>query len=137
VHDDAEWRGFCAALEAPALADDARFATNRLRVARREALDAAIEPILRARPAIWWLRVFARHGVGAGLAYDFETFRHHGQVLENGMIARLDTEKWGAISVGGLPWHFSRTPCAVRAPAAPGENTDEILACLPRPAPAA
>ncbi len=131
VHNEREWQGFCAAIEQPALAADPRFVINLLRVRNRDALDAVLEPILRARPAIWWLRVFARNGVAAGLAYDFETFRNHAQILENDMIARLDTPHWGAISVGGLPWHFSRTPCAVRAPAQPGENTGEILAGLP------
>ena len=131
VRGESEWQGFCAAIEQPGLASDSRFATNALRVENRDALDALIEPILRARPAIWWLRACARHGVAAGLAYDFETFRHHAQIVENGMIARLHTPHWGEISVGGLPWHFSRTPGAVRAPAQPGENTDEILAGLP------
>ncbi|MDH3288683.1 MAG: CoA transferase [Betaproteobacteria bacterium] len=130
VHNDREWGEFCAAIEHPALAADSRFLTNQSRVENREALDAAIEPILRARPAIWWLRVLQRHSVAAGLAHDFETFQHHAQILDNEMIARLDTPHWGEISVGGVPWHFSRTPCAVRAPATPGENTEEILASL-------
>jgi len=127
VHSDREWGEFCAALEQPALAADSRFSTNSSRVENREALDALIEPVLRARPAIWWMRVFQRHGIAVGIAHDFETFRHHAQIIENKMIARLDTPHWGEISVGGVPWHFSRTPCAVRAPAMPGENTEQIL----------
>ncbi len=131
VHGDHEWSKFCAAIEQPALAVDPRFLTNQSRVENREALDAAIEPVLQSRPAIWWLRVLQRHGVAAGLAHDFETFRHHAQVIDNEMIARLDTLHWGEISVGGVPWHFSRTPCVVRPPATPGENSEEILAGLP------
>jgi crotonobetainyl-CoA:carnitine CoA-transferase CaiB-like acyl-CoA transferase len=130
AHDEQEWRGFCLALEKPELAGDARFATNRQRVAQREALNALVTPIINARPAIWWLRVFQRHGVPSGLAHHFETFRHHAQVVANDMIARFETPQWGAISVGGLPWHFSGTPCAVTAPAQPGEHTEEVLASL-------
>ena len=130
VHNDREWSKFCAAIEQPTLAADSQFLTNQMRVENREALDALIEPILRGRPAIWWLRVLQRHGIAAGLAHDFETFRHHAQVVDNEMIACLDTPHWGEISVGGVPWHFSRTPCTVRAPATPGGNTEEILASL-------
>jgi crotonobetainyl-CoA:carnitine CoA-transferase CaiB-like acyl-CoA transferase len=36
--DDGSWRRLCAALDLPELADDARFATNRDRVAHRDAL---------------------------------------------------------------------------------------------------
>jgi crotonobetainyl-CoA:carnitine CoA-transferase CaiB-like acyl-CoA transferase len=76
--------------------------------------------------------VFQRNGVPSGLAHDFETYRHHAQVVENGMIARLATD-WGEISVGGLPWHFAATPCEVRAPAQPGQHTGEVIDAL-RPA---
>lgn len=130
AHDDAEWRGFCTAIEKPELPADSRFSTNRDRVAHRDALNGLIAPIIRIRPAIWWLRVFQRHGVPAGMAHHFETYRHHAQVVQNEMIARVATPEWGEISVGGLPWHFARTPCAVRAPAQPGQHTDEVLGSL-------
>jgi crotonobetainyl-CoA:carnitine CoA-transferase CaiB-like acyl-CoA transferase len=130
AHDDGEWRGLCAAIEKPELAYDERFATNRARVTNRKALNALLAPVIAARPAIWWLRIFQRNGVPANLAHHFETFRHHAQVVANDMIACLETPQWGAISVGGLPWHFSGTPCAVTAPAQPGEHTDEVLASL-------
>ena len=127
AHNEAEWAGFCKALERPDLAEDARFANNRLRVEHRAELLAEVEPVFAARPAIWWLRVMQRHGVPCGLAHHFETFRHHQQVVDNDMIARLATRDWGEVSVGGVPWHFSQTPCTVREPARPGEHTDEVL----------
>lgn len=137
VHDQQEWRGFCAAIEQPELAGDPRFATNRDRVAGRDALNGLIAPVIRARPAIWWLRAFQRQGVPAGLAHSFETFRHHAQVIENEMIARLATPQWGEISVGGAPWHFSDTRCKVRSPAQPGEHTAEVAGALHGGRPAA
>jgi crotonobetainyl-CoA:carnitine CoA-transferase CaiB-like acyl-CoA transferase len=121
-----EWREFCAAIEMPELATDARFATNVQRVQARAELDAIIAPVIAKRPAIWWLRAFGRHGVACGLAHHFETFRFHQQIVENEMIAPLDTA-WGEVVVGGLPWHFSGTPCTVLAPPKPGEHTAEIL----------
>ncbi len=130
VHDAAEWRGFCAAIGRPELVADPRFADNRARVAHRDALHAVLEPILRSRPAIWWLRALERHRVPCALAQHFETIRYHTQVCANGMIAELDTPDWGRILVGGLPWHFSRTACSVVPPSRPGEATGEILAEL-------
>ena len=127
AHNEAEWAGFCTALERPDIAEDARFANNRLRVEHRAALLAAVEPEFAARPALWWLRVMQRNGVPCGLAHHFETFRHHQQVVDNDMIARLATRDWGEVSVAGVPWHFSQTPCTVREPARPGEHTDEVL----------
>ena len=130
VHNDAEWQGFCRAVDQPALAADPRFATVRARVERRDELHAVLEPVFKVRPAIWWLRVFQRHSVPAGIAHHFETFRHHRQVVENGMITELQTRSWGEISVAGLPWHFSDTPCVVRESPQPGDHTDEVLAEL-------
>ena len=130
AHDEAEWAGFCAALERPDLAQDARFSSNRLRVGHRAALLALVEPVFATRPAIWWLRILRRHGVPCAIAHNFETFRHHQQVVDNEMIARIATRDWGEVDVAGVPWHFSQTPCRVTEPARPGEHTDEIMAAL-------
>ena len=53
--NDALWRRLCAALEAPALADDERFTTNALRAERAEELADALEAVLQAqgRPTGW------------------------------------------------------------------------------------
>lgn len=49
IQQASEWKRFCATvLQKPALAGDARFATNALRVANRAALDAEIEPVFAA-----------------------------------------------------------------------------------------
>ena len=130
AHDDAEWAGFCAAIERPELARDERFASNLKRVEHRDALNAEVEAVFRTRPAIWWLRVMQRHGVPCGLAHNFETYRQHQQVVMNDMIANLATRDWGAVSVAGTPWHFSQTPCTVREPPRPGEHTAAVIADL-------
>ena len=124
-----EWTGFCAAIEMPELAQDARFSTNVLRVQGRAELDRIVEPVVARRPAIWWLRAFGRHQVACGLAHHFESFRFHQQIVENEMVAPLATP-WGEVVVGGLPWHFAGTPCAVLSPPLPDQHTVEILDAL-------
>jgi len=127
VNSESQWRGFCTALERPGLADDPRFGSNVLRMANAVELDAVVEPLIARRPAIWWIRILQRHGVSCCLEQHFETFRYHEQVRSNGMVAAIPTQNWGEISVGGLPWQFAETPCAVWAPPEPGEHTEEIL----------
>lgn len=127
VHDDAQWQGFCAAIERPDLADDPRFRSNALRVRHRETLDAIVADALRTRPVIWWLRAFERRAVPCMNAQFFETLRHHAQVRENGMIAAVPTPLWGTVLVGGLPWRFTGTPGAVAPPPVPGADTARVL----------
>ena len=121
-----EWTGFCRALEMPELTADARFASNGLRVRNRPELDRIVEPIIAKKPAIWWLRAFSRHDVACGLAHNFEMFRYHQQVVENGMIMPIDTP-WGNVVVAGTPWHFTGTPCAVTSPPVPDQHTSALL----------
>jgi CoA:oxalate CoA-transferase len=132
AHTDAEWRGFCAALERPELAADPRFATNALRVTHRAALDALVEPIVLARPMLWWMRAFERHRVPCALAQQFEQLRYHTQVRDNAMIADVDTGEWGRVVVGGMPWAFAVTPGAIAPPPTPGADTARVLADLAR-----
>jgi crotonobetainyl-CoA:carnitine CoA-transferase CaiB-like acyl-CoA transferase len=129
---EAEFRALARAVNLPALAEDARFATNALRVSNAAALDAALEPAFAACSAVWWLRRLRRDGIPAAIAHEFETFRHHAQVTANGMIAELHTPDWGQVAVAGLPWRFGRTPGAVVPPARPGEDTEAICGPLRR-----
>jgi crotonobetainyl-CoA:carnitine CoA-transferase CaiB-like acyl-CoA transferase len=132
AHDDAQWRGFCEAIGAPALVDDPRFATLQARVRHRTALHDAVAPRIAARPMIWWLRAFGRRGVPCALAQHFEQLRHHVQVRDNAMVAELQTLRRGRVTVGGLPWHFARTPGEVRPAPEPGADTATVLGAAPR-----
>ncbi len=122
-----QWSGFCKALGHPEWAADPRFATNPDRVANRDALDGLVEPLIRERPIIWWLRTFERNAVPVAFAHHFEMLRYHEQVRRNAMIAELDTHDWGRLLVGGLPWHFATTRCAVTQAPVPGEDTETVL----------
>ncbi len=126
VQTPEQWHGFCAALGHPEWAEDTRFSSNRLRLSHRAELDALIAPVIAERPMIWWLRVMGRHSVPCSLAQHFEQIRHHVQIVGNAMIERVQTPGWGEVTVGGLPWHFSRTPGAVRPPPVPGADNETI-----------
>lgn len=127
VHDQVEWAAFCAAVERPELADAPEFRSNGDRVAHRGALDAILEPLFGSRPAVWWLRVFERHGVPCGLAQHFEITRHHAQMLENDMLGRLSSPERGTLVTGGLPWHFSATPGVIVSEPVPSEPLPVVV----------
>lgn len=127
VHDEAQWQGFCRALEGDAWLQDGRFATNALRLRHRDELDALVKPVIARRPMIWWLRAFGRQGVPCALAQHFEQIRHHVQVVANRMVEEVRTPCWGRVVVGGLPWHFARTPGEVRPPPVPGADNEAVL----------
>lgn len=131
-----QWQALCTALAREDLLSDSRFANNRARCANRIVLDEILSGIFSHKPSVWWLRLLRRAGVPCVVAQDYESFRYHQQIVENEMIAELRTDRWGNVSVGGLPWHFDRTPCSVTAPSEPGADTDAILGALSSPAPA-
>jgi len=128
VTSEAQWRGFCSAIERPELADDPRFAHNRARVTNREALLSILEPVFAARPVGHWLRQMAKARVPVAKPTSFDDFQHHCHYREEGMIRRIDTPQWGPLTVSGTPWTFSERPVDIARPPAPGEHTDEILA---------
>ncbi|MGH6859141.1 MAG: CaiB/BaiF CoA transferase family protein [Phyllobacterium sp.] len=131
-----QWQALCKAIEREDLLSDGRFVNNRARCANRDDLDEILSGIFVHKPSVWWLRLMKRNGVPCVVAHDYESFRYHQQIVENEMIADVQTAQWGNVSVGGLPWHFEGTPCSVRAPSEPGADTDEILRPLSDTAPA-
>ncbi len=123
---EAEWRAFCSALGLEGLAADPRFATNRDRVNARALLIPVLEQTFATLASAWACRRLNAAGVPASLFMDYEQQRHHVHFLETGMIVPVDKEPWGELAVGGLPWHFSRTPGIVAPPPFPGEHTQQV-----------
>jgi crotonobetainyl-CoA:carnitine CoA-transferase CaiB-like acyl-CoA transferase len=70
VGHDAQFRALAGVLGVPELADDARFATNPVRVTNREPLRARLESALRARTASSWQSDLTTAGVPCGVVDD-------------------------------------------------------------------
>lgn len=66
IGSDAQWLALADALELPALATDARYASNAGRVSGRDALVAALAARIATRPIADWLARFEQAGVPAG-----------------------------------------------------------------------
>ncbi|PRY92719.1 crotonobetainyl-CoA:carnitine CoA-transferase CaiB-like acyl-CoA transferase [Hasllibacter halocynthiae] len=102
VGNDRQFAALAKLLGAPALARDARFATNPARVANREALDAALEPLVAARSRAALLSAMEAAGVPGGPINDIAEALADPQVVARGL----------AIAPGGVPslrgpWRFS------------------------------
>lgn len=121
------WEDFCEAVERPDLLDDERYATNGLRVANREFLDADLERIFAGKPARWWAYRLQQAYVPFSYLLDFETLRYHKHVIDAGLMTTAHHPVNGEMHIGALPWNYSRTPVELgfHQPVS-GSATDEI-----------
>ena len=128
VGNDDQWRRFCTAAGLDAVASDARFATNRDRVAHYAQLKPLLDTHLRTRPREEWIRTLTAAGIPCGSVRDVGEVLQDQQVVAREMIQTVEHSTLGAINVLGTPIKLSETPGAVRqAPPALGEHTDVIL----------
>ena len=128
VGNDQLWRTFCGVIGAEALADDARFRTNKDRVAAREALRPLLVERMRTRPAAEWIERLKAAGIPCGGVRDLAQVFADPQLIERAMVVALDHPVAGAIRQLGVPIKMSGTPGAVRTPPpALGQHTEAIL----------
>lgn len=123
IGNDRLWQGFCKVLDAPELAHDPRFATNRDRVERREALDALLVPLMLQRSTADWLEALSAAGVPAGPMATVP------EALSRAVVATHPHPDTGApVQTLALPYKLDEAPRAAarRAPRL-GEHRDEIL----------
>jgi crotonobetainyl-CoA:carnitine CoA-transferase CaiB-like acyl-CoA transferase len=128
VGSERQWSRFCEAIEAPALADDPRFATNGARVYHR----AELRPILAARFATdtsaAWLERLEVAEVPSGPILDIAAAFGSPQAVARGMTVDIEHPALGPLRQVGSPVAIEGLKATVRsAPPLLGEQTDEIL----------
>ena len=129
VGNDSQWRRFCAVVQLDALADDHRFATNRLRLANYDALRPMLGDALRTRTRAEWVGDLKKSGVPCGSVRDVAEVLQDPQLDARGMIQEVEHAVAGSLRVTGVPIRLSDTPGTVRtAPPTLGQHTDAILA---------
>lgn len=122
------WLRLLAVIGAEPLAADPRFATNRDRMAHREALADALAPHFRQTPSEVWLARLEAGGVPAGPVLDVAAMHRDPQTLAREMVVEVDHARAGRMSTLGLPVKFSGTPGRVHGPAPLlGEHSRAIL----------
>jgi crotonobetainyl-CoA:carnitine CoA-transferase CaiB-like acyl-CoA transferase len=131
VGSERQWPRLCAAIGAPELAGDPRFATNGDRVEGRAALRPAMAARFATRSTADWLAALEAADIPCGPINDVLAAFASPEAEALGMTVELEHPAWGLIRQVGVPFQLAATPASVRtAPPALGEHTDEVLAEL-------
>jgi crotonobetainyl-CoA:carnitine CoA-transferase CaiB-like acyl-CoA transferase len=131
VGSERQWARFTAAIGAPELTHDPRFATNGARVANREALRPLVAARLAAEPTAAWLARLSVADVPAGPINDLAAAFASPQVAARGLLTEVEHPALGRLRQVGPPFELHATPASVRtAPPLLGEQTDAVLAEL-------
>jgi crotonobetainyl-CoA:carnitine CoA-transferase CaiB-like acyl-CoA transferase len=128
VGNDDQWRRFCAIADVPALATDARFATNEQRVVNYGVLRPLLGDALRGRSLDMWLDALRRAGVPSGAVRAVDQVLADPQIVARAMIETVHHPTIGPLRVLGVPVKLSATPGSVRTPPPLlGEHTRAVL----------
>lgn len=124
---DAHFRLLCTVIGAPELAADQRFAGNGMRIANREALDAAIESRLASRPAAQWISLLENAGIPCAPVNTLDAVFADAHISAVQMVQRV-AHPAGDVAQVRSPLRFESTPASIhRAPPLLGEHTAEVL----------
>jgi CoA:oxalate CoA-transferase len=129
---DAQYASLCAALGAPELAKDPRFATVFDRVQNADALGVEIERRLAARSAADWLARLEQANVPCGPLNDVAAVLADPQVRARHMIVTADDPIAGPLQMPGFPVKLDGAAESDTRPPAPELDADRarILAEL-------
>ncbi|MDZ4280441.1 CaiB/BaiF CoA-transferase family protein [Hydrogenophaga sp.] len=126
--NQANWERICDVLGHPDWKCDARFATNRDRMANLAVLVDLMNAVVRTRTRAEWQAAFDAAGVPAGPVHTIGEALSHPQTLARGMAVELDHPQAGATRAIGCPIHFSASPDRSSTPAPLlGQHTREVL----------
>jgi formyl-CoA transferase len=135
VGNDGQFQKFCDVLGAPALATDARFATNPERVRNRELLVPLLAERLAARPRSAWIDALEAVSVPCAPINALDEVFENPQVKARGLRIDLPHPLAGIVKLVGSPLKMGATPPVYNLPPPLlGEHNQELLEDLLRPA---
>ena len=127
-HDD-RWQALCQVLGDSALASDERFASNRQRMANREALTTALSQRLAAHTSEEWQLRMEAADIICGPIADYDMLLGSPQLAHNGVIVETHNVDAGVVRMPGAAFGDRDAQSRVRyGPPAVGEHSREILA---------
>jgi crotonobetainyl-CoA:carnitine CoA-transferase CaiB-like acyl-CoA transferase len=123
VGNDRQFGALCETIGRPELADDARFATNRDRVANRDALREELERSLQSNPATHWSAALTDARVPAGLVNDVGAAFRLATELGLDPVVEIANADGPPTPLTRNPINLSHTPASYRtAPPALGDH---------------
>ena len=137
VANDKFWALFCAAIEAPHLRDDPRYASAPSRVEHRASLQPVLAQIFRKKERDYWIGVLGAAGVPCGAIRTIAEVCEAEQLVSRGMVVNLAHPTVGEVRNIFSPLRFDdRDPYDNIPPPLHGQHTDEVLRDLARLPPA-
>ncbi|EHM01773.1 III protein, CoA-transferase family [Acetobacteraceae bacterium AT-5844] len=128
VGNDRQFAQFCSVLGLDGVAEDARFATNRQRMAHKPDLLPLLQQALMARGAAEWVARLNDAGISSGPINDFGAAAEDPQLNHRRMWRHMPHPDGGDLPFIANPVNFSETPIAYdRVPPRLGEHTDDVL----------
>jgi len=123
---DALFRKLCDVLGTPALASDARFATNESRCQNEPALRAALEAALASADCDAWLARLEAAEIPCAPVQNVAEVLAHPQVRARNMALSIDAPEYAGLLVAGNPMKIStmRERKSVKAPPKLGEHRE-------------
>ena len=128
VGNDTQFKSFCSVIEAPHLAEDEKFATNRNRLTNRDEIVQILADILVQKPCQYWMDALNKANVPCGPINNLDQVYKHPQVMERQVWQDIPHPTAGTAPTTASPIKFSETPIQYRmSPPLLGEHTEEVL----------
>lgn len=131
IGNDGQFARFCAAVQQPAQAQDARFTTNTGRVQHRAALLEWLQPLMQTRSTAEWIALLQDKAVPCGPINTVAQAFDDPQVQARGIHMTLPCQTGNDIAqvaTVASPMRLSATPVNYRsAPPTLGQHTQEVL----------
>jgi formyl-CoA transferase len=126
--NDSQYRKFVQVGGCPALADDARFCTNPLRVQHRDILVPMLVTMVKQKTKKDWIDLLEAEGVPCGPINTLDEVFENPQVTARGMQINVPHPSAGQVKMVGSPINLSQTPVHYNAaPPLLGQHTEQIL----------
>jgi len=128
IGNDGQWQRFCHAAGRPDLADDARFATNTLRVEHRAILVPILEEVFRLRTSAVWQEALRRAEIPHAPVWNYAQLFADAQAADRNLRLTVRDPDGKPVDLVGSPFHLGGTN--LPEPSTPprlGQHTDEVL----------
>lgn len=129
LEEATRWPALCAALGAPGLADDPRFATGEARKANEDALDAALSALTATQDRFALTDALTAAGIAAAPVLDGRDLCDSAD-LAVAHFVRPDHPVLGAAAMPAPPMRMGTTPWDVGPAPLIGQHNDEVFTGL-------
>lgn len=123
-----QWRDLAEIVGDPELVTDPRFSNLIAQINHHKEAVERIEAWTSRRPSAEIVQTLEERKIPCGIAYSVDQVNDDANLRTRGMFQTVAHAQFGDIDVPGIPFHFSRTPGAIRRPAPElGEHNERLL----------